>query len=63
MTRLLLLLLTSSATLLVFGLWIPLKAAMQLLGKDTGEVRLPLTPLEESQIASLRTTLANYGLL
>ncbi|MEW4528259.1 MAG: 4-hydroxy-tetrahydrodipicolinate synthase [Maioricimonas sp. JB045] len=42
---------------------IPLKAAMQLLGKDTGEVRLPLTPLEESQIASLRTTLANYGLL
>lgn len=42
---------------------IPLKAAMQLLGKDTGEVRLPLTPLEESQIAGLRTTLANYGLL
>ena len=28
MTRLLLLLLTSSATLLVFGLWIPLKAVI-----------------------------------
>ncbi len=42
---------------------IPLKAAMQLLGRDTGEVRLPLTPLLESQIASLKQTLKKYGLL
>ncbi len=42
---------------------IPLKAAMQLLGKDTGEVRLPLTQLPEASIASLKNTLKNYGLL
>ncbi|QDU36749.1 4-hydroxy-tetrahydrodipicolinate synthase [Maioricimonas rarisocia] len=42
---------------------IPLKAAMQLLGRDTGEVRLPLTPLEDGQIANLRKTLSDYGLL
>lgn len=42
---------------------IPLKAAMALLGRDTGEVRLPLTPLPESDIAKLRETLKNYGLL
>ena len=42
---------------------IPLKAAMQLLGKDTGEVRLPLTQLDESSIGNLRQTLVRYGLL
>lgn len=42
---------------------IPLKAAMNLLGRDTGEVRLPLTPLEVSDIPKLRQTLATYGLL
>jgi 4-hydroxy-tetrahydrodipicolinate synthase len=42
---------------------IPLKAAMQLLGRDTGEVRLPLTRLDESQTASLKKTLQAYGLL
>lgn len=42
---------------------IPIKAAMQLLKRDTGELRLPLTPLNDSQIASLRKTLQNYGLL
>ncbi|MFG0335582.1 MAG: 4-hydroxy-tetrahydrodipicolinate synthase [Maioricimonas sp. JB049] len=42
---------------------IPLKAAMQLLGRDTGEVRLPLTPLGEGQMADLRKTLSEYGLL
>ena len=42
---------------------IPVKAAMQLLGRDTGELRLPMTPLEPSEIESLRTTLTTYGLL
>ena len=42
---------------------IPLKAAMQLLGRDTGEVRLPLTQLAEPDIPLLRRTLEDYGLL
>lgn len=42
---------------------IPLKAAMQLLGRDTGEVRLPLTPLADGDMTKLKKTLTNYGLL
>ena len=42
---------------------IPIKAAMRLLGRDTGEIRMPLTPLEPAQEASLRRTLEIYGLL
>lgn len=42
---------------------IPIKAAMQLLSRDTGEVRLPLTPLSTSATGRLRETLADYGLL
>ena len=42
---------------------IPVKAAMKLLGMDTGELRLPLTPLDEKQEASLVNTLKTYGLL
>jgi 4-hydroxy-tetrahydrodipicolinate synthase len=42
---------------------IPVKAAMKLLGRDCGDVRLPLTPLTDTQLASLRTTLQRYGLL
>lgn len=42
---------------------IPVKAAMQLLGKDAGGVRLPLTPLHESEIAKLKATLQTYGIL
>ena len=41
---------------------IPLKAAMAELGRDTGELRLPMTPLNESQLEFLRKTLAQYGL-
>ncbi len=41
---------------------IPLKAAMQILGMDTGEVRLPLTPLAASQQTNLVNTLKAYGL-
>ena len=42
---------------------IPVKAAMELLGRDTGEVRLPLTRLDEASVAKLRKSLVTYGLL
>jgi len=42
---------------------IPIKAAMRLLGRDTGELRMPMTPLSEPDEAKLRKTLAAYGLL
>jgi 4-hydroxy-tetrahydrodipicolinate synthase len=42
---------------------IPIKAAMKLLGRDTGEVRLPLCPLETAAEGRLRQTLRDYGLL
>ncbi|MDA7870750.1 4-hydroxy-tetrahydrodipicolinate synthase [Mariniblastus sp.] len=41
---------------------IPLKAAMAEMGKDSGELRLPMTDLDASQLASLRKTLAAYGI-
>ena len=39
------------------------KAAMKMLGRDTGDLRLPMTPLEPDQEAKLRKTLTAYGLL
>lgn len=42
---------------------IPIKAAMKLLGRDTGELRMPMTPLSAELEARLRTTLATYGVL
>jgi len=42
---------------------IPIKAAMKLLGRDTGDLRLPMTPLGPDEEARLRQTLADYGLL
>jgi 4-hydroxy-tetrahydrodipicolinate synthase len=42
---------------------IPVKAAMKMLGRDSGELRLPMTPLESGQEKSLRSTLSGYGLL
>ncbi|RIK79665.1 MAG: 4-hydroxy-tetrahydrodipicolinate synthase [Planctomycetota bacterium] len=42
---------------------IPIKAAMKILGRDSGELRLPMTPLEPQQEAQLRRTLSQYGLL
>ena len=42
---------------------IPVKAAMKFLGRDTGEMRLPMTPLPTSDEAKLRKTLTNHGLL
>jgi 4-hydroxy-tetrahydrodipicolinate synthase len=42
---------------------IPIKAAMKLLGRDTGELRLPMTPLDSAAEGKLRKTLTSYGLL
>jgi len=42
---------------------IPIKAAMRMLGRDTGELRMPMTPLSDDQEAKLRATLRCYGLL
>lgn len=42
---------------------IPIKAAMEMLGRDTGEVRMPMVPLDDAQKASLRATLEAYGVL
>lgn len=42
---------------------IPVKAAMQLLGRDTGELRLPMCSLDEGQLAKLRGALSRHGLL
>ena len=42
---------------------IPVKSAMQMLGRDTGELRLPMTPLTDAEQAKLRATLTAYGLL
>lgn len=41
---------------------IPVKAAMRRQGSDTGEVRLPLTPLTSQQQQDLARTLDAYGL-
>lgn len=40
---------------------IPIKAAMAMLGRDSGEVRLPLVPLEPALAMRLRQALVGYG--
>jgi len=42
---------------------IPIKAAMSILNMAAEELRLPMTPLDESSKAKLRQTLKDYGLL
>lgn len=42
---------------------IPIKAAMKLLGRDSGELRLPMTPLDARGEESLGHTLRKFGLL
>lgn len=42
---------------------IPIKTAMRMLGRDSGEMRLPMCPMGESAEAKLRQALAAYGLL
>lgn len=42
---------------------IPIKAAMALLGRGTGVLRLPLCPLESDGVSRLKRTLTEYELL
>jgi 4-hydroxy-tetrahydrodipicolinate synthase len=42
---------------------IPIKAAMKMLGRDPGELRLPMTSLEDAGMTRLKKTLADYSLL
>lgn len=41
---------------------IPIKAALRILGRDTGELRMPLVALSAVEEQKLRQTLAAYGL-
>ena len=41
---------------------IPIKTALKLLGRDTGELRLPLCPLDTAGEARIARTLSAYGL-
>jgi 4-hydroxy-tetrahydrodipicolinate synthase len=42
---------------------IPVKTAMRLLGRDNGQLRMPMTPLDAGSEGKLRSTLNSYGLL
>ena len=42
---------------------IPVKAALNMIGYDFGNPRLPLTPLSEKNAAILKQELQNYGVL
>jgi 4-hydroxy-tetrahydrodipicolinate synthase len=41
---------------------IPIKTAMKLLGRDSGELRLPMCALDAAGELRLRKTLTDYGL-
>src|SRR6202521_4689600 len=41
---------------------IPIKTAMKLLGRDSGELRLPMCPMDAAGEGKLRETLQKYGL-
>jgi 4-hydroxy-tetrahydrodipicolinate synthase len=42
---------------------IPVKTALALLGRCSGELRLPLTPMSEGNLQKLKTALADFGLI
>ena len=42
---------------------IPIKAAMKMLGRDTGTLRSPMTSLDDAGMGKLKSTLTQYGLL
>ncbi len=42
---------------------IPVKAAMNLMGMDVGECRLPLYPMEDKALAALENILRRHGLI
>ncbi|EMI21776.1 dihydrodipicolinate synthase [Rhodopirellula maiorica SM1] len=41
---------------------IPLKAAMMMVGRDSGELRLPMTTLDDALMEKLKETLFAYGM-
>ncbi|WP_372720703.1 4-hydroxy-tetrahydrodipicolinate synthase [Novipirellula sp.] len=41
---------------------IPLKAAMMMVGRDSGELRLPMTTLDDASMEKLKETLFAYGM-
>lgn len=42
---------------------IPLKTAMKILGRGTGELRLPMCPMDSAGEEKIRRTLSQYGLI
>ncbi|WP_346698176.1 4-hydroxy-tetrahydrodipicolinate synthase [Catenibacillus scindens] len=41
---------------------IPVKAAMNLMGKEVGSLRLPLTPMEEAHVQTLAKAMEDFGI-
>ncbi len=42
---------------------IPIKAAMKMVARDTGELRMPMLPLSAAEEGKLKSTISTYGLL
>lgn len=42
---------------------IPVKTALDLMGYDVGPCRMPLCPMEDKNLETLKTAMKNYGLL
>jgi 4-hydroxy-tetrahydrodipicolinate synthase len=42
---------------------IPVKTALSLMGRCTGDLRLPLTPMSEGNVKKLRQSMSDFGLL
>ncbi|MDE7018035.1 MAG: dihydrodipicolinate synthase family protein, partial [Lachnospiraceae bacterium] len=42
---------------------IPVKTALNLMGKEAGSLRRPLCDMEEANVERLRTAMVNYGIL
>jgi 4-hydroxy-tetrahydrodipicolinate synthase len=42
---------------------IPIKTALSLIGKCTGELRLPLTPMSEGALKKMKQAMTDFGLL
>lgn len=42
---------------------IPVKTALSMMGKCTGELRLPMTPMAEGNVKKLRQSMTEFGLL
>ena len=42
---------------------IPVKTAMNLMGFDVGELRMPLAPMAEKNLETLKTSMRRHGLI